>query len=270
MQQRSIARPTLGLSILMTGTLSATVVLAQMDNGPRTEKTYGIGLPRSHASQLFSDADYPVFPLKPGQEAYRDIDGARMKRDVIALSNIALHYRDTVNKQWWGRFPGTEADKAGMKYMTDEFSRLGLKVDNFPYALPRDWRPTSWDLSYTSSKGNKLDLVTAFPVSGTKATPPEGITAEAVWVGIGAAPDFLGRDVKGKAVIIYSTFVPGGRAHSASDRAGLFNANARAGARRRHGDQCHGCARQRPVPTGRRAAQHSADDDQPGRGLRAA
>jgi hypothetical protein len=28
--------------------------------------------------------------------------------------------------------------------------------------------------------------------------------------------------------VIYSTFVPGGRSHSASDRAGLFNANARA------------------------------------------
>ena len=37
--------------------------------------------------------------------------------------------------------------------------------------------------------------------------------------GIGAEPDFIGRDVKGKAVIIYSTFVPGGRSHSASDRA---------------------------------------------------
>src|SRR5439155_18108965 len=83
-----------------------------------------------------------------------------------------------------------------------------------------------WELSYTSSKGGKIDLVTAFPVSGTKGT--DGITVEAVWVGIGAAPDFLGRDVKGKAVIIYSTFVPGGRSHSASDRAGLFNANARA------------------------------------------
>src|SRR5215510_3529826 len=213
MQQRS--SPTLGLSILIAGALSATVALAQMDNGPRTEKTYGIGLPRDHASQVFSDADYPVFPLKPGQEAYRDIDGARMKRDVIALSNIALHYRDTVNKQWWGRFPGTEADKAGMKYMTDEFTRLGLKVETFPYTLPRDWRPTSWQMSYTSSKGSKIDLVTAFPVSGTKAT--EAITAEAVWVGIGAAPDFLGRDVKGKAVIIYSTFVPGGRSHSASE-----------------------------------------------------
>ena len=34
--------------------------------------------------------------------------------------------------------------------------------------------------------------------------------------------------MSGKAVVIYSTFVPGGRSHSASDRAGMFNANTRA------------------------------------------
>ena len=140
--------------------------------GPKTEKTYGIGLPRDHASQLFADKDYPVFPLKPGQEAYKDIDGARMKKDVIALSQIALRYRDTVNKQWWGRFPGTDADKEGMEYMTDEFERLGLKVESFPYVLPRDWRPQSWNASYKTANGNKIDLATAFPVSGTKATAP--------------------------------------------------------------------------------------------------
>ena len=32
---------------------------AQMDLGPKTEKTYGIGLPRDQASQLFKDEDYP-------------------------------------------------------------------------------------------------------------------------------------------------------------------------------------------------------------------
>ena len=85
MHKRSIAHPMLGFSMLVAAALSATVALAQMDNGPKTEKTYGIGLPRSHASQLFSDADYPVFPLKPGQEVYKDIDGARMKRDVDIL-----------------------------------------------------------------------------------------------------------------------------------------------------------------------------------------
>ena len=229
MKKRSISRQVVVASIaLVTAGLVTRAAMAQMDQGPKTEKTFGIGLPRDHASQLFSDKDYPVFPLKPGQEAYKDIDGARMKKDVIALSQIALNYRDTVNKQWWGRFPGTDADKAGMKYMTDEFARLGLKVESFPYALPRDWRPQSWDASYSTSNGNKIDLATAFPVSGTKATGPNGLTAEAIWVGIGAEADFTGRDVKGKAVIIYSTFVPGGRSHSASDRAGLFNANDRA------------------------------------------
>jgi Peptidase family M28 len=230
MTDRSIARRAVEVcaAALIAGAAAISAAMAQMDSGPKTEKTYGIGLPRSHASQLFSDADYPVFPLKTGQEAYKDIDAARMKRDIVALSKIALRYRDTVNKQWWGRFPGTDADKAGMKYMTDEFTRLGLKVESFPYALPKDWRPSGWEMRYTSSSGAKVDLVTAFPVSGTKGTAPAALAAEAIWVGIGAAPDFLGRDVKGKAVIIYSTFVPGGRSHSASDRAGLFNANTRA------------------------------------------
>ena len=229
MRKPSIGSRTLALIILlMAGLFAGRAAIAQMDQGPKTEKSYGIGLPRSHASLLFSDKDYPVFPLKPGQEGYRDIDGARMKKDVVALSQIALRHRDTVNTQWWGRFPGTDADKAGMKYMTDEFKRLGLKVESFPYTVPRDWRPLSWTASYTTAKGESVELATAFPVSGTKGTGAEGLSAEAIWVGIGAEPDFLGRDVKGKAVVIYSTFVPGGRSHSASDRAGLFNANARA------------------------------------------
>src|SRR6266498_3431802 len=107
MKNRWISRQGVGASIaaLMTGILAISVAMAQMDHGSKTEKIYGIGLPRDHASQLFSDKDYPVFPLKPGQEAYKDIDGARMKKDVITLSQIALRYRDTVNKQVVGSLP---------------------------------------------------------------------------------------------------------------------------------------------------------------------
>jgi hypothetical protein len=99
-----------------------------------------------------------------------------------------------------------------------------------PYTLPTDWRPSGWSGSYASKDG-AINLTTIFPVSGTKATPPEGTTAEAIWVGVGGESDFAGRDVAGKAVIIYSVFVPGGRSHSASDRAGLFNSNTRAAAK---------------------------------------
>jgi hypothetical protein len=204
--------------------------LAQMEDGPKTEKKYGVGLPRDHASTLFDDEQYGEYVLKPHQKAYKDIDGYRMKRDVIALSKIALKYREQTKLQWWGRFPGTTADFEGVEYMLNTFRKLGMQTYSVPYILPTDWRPTGWEGSYTSSTGTKIDLTTIFPASGTLAQP-NGITAEAVWVGVGDEADFIGKDVTGKAVIIYSFFVPGGRSHSASDRAGLFNSNARAAAK---------------------------------------
>jgi hypothetical protein len=81
MKNRSIWRHGIIASIaLMTSVFVSGAAKAQMDQGPKTDKIYGIGLPRDHASQLFSDRDYPVFPLKPGQEVYKDIDGTRMKK----------------------------------------------------------------------------------------------------------------------------------------------------------------------------------------------
>lgn len=199
---------------------------AQMDQGPKVEKTFGQGLPRDHERLVFDDDQYPVWPLTAEQSAYASIDGMRMKGHVVALSQIALRDRDRGHK-WWGRLPGTEADKETMAYLTREFEGLGMKVEHFPYVLPEDWRPTDWSMSYKTADGATIELTTAFPVADTKAAP-EGITAEAIWVGVGSGADFIGRDVRGKAVVIYSMFVPGGRSHSASDRAGLFNANAKA------------------------------------------
>ena len=200
---------------------------AQTDRGPRVETTYGAGLPRDRDRLIFDDDQYPVWPLTPEQRRYASIDGARMKRHVIELAQISLRYRDAGHK-WWGRLPGTSADREGMAYMTRAFEELGLTVEHFPYVLPSDWRPTDWAASYRTADGSTTNLMTAFPVARTKATGPRGITAEAVWVGVGSGADFIGRDVEGKAVVIYSVFVPGGRSHSASDRAGLFNANTRA------------------------------------------
>ncbi len=218
----------------MLGWLAAAAVLttaapssAQMDLGPRVDKTYGSGLPRDRDRLIFDDDQYPVWPLTPEQRQYASIDGARMKRHVVELAQIALRYRDAGHK-WWGRLPGTSADREGMAYMTRGFEALGLTVEHVPYVLPSDWRATDWAASYRSDDGSTTALTTAFPVARTKTTGPRGVTAEAVWVGVGSGADFLGRDVEGKAVIIYSVFVPGGRSHSASGRAGLFDANAQA------------------------------------------
>lgn len=200
---------------------------AQMGQGPKVEKTFGKGLPRDSGSIVFDDAAYPVWPLTPEQQPYASINGARMKQQVKDLAAIAIRYRDAGHK-WWGRFPGTAADREGMTYMTKAFEGLGLKVEHFPYVLPHDWRPTDWQASYRTATGTVVELTTAFPVADTKPTGPQALTVDAVWVGVGSQADFNGRDVKGKAVVIYSMFVPGGRSHSASDRAGLFNSNARA------------------------------------------
>ena len=222
--QRSVVASLAACGLVLAGSVMPR---AQKDAGPQVEKTYGEGLPRDAARLIFADDQYPTWPLTPEQKQYASIDGARMKRQVVDLARIAERYRDEGHK-WWGRLPGTSADREGMAYMTRAFEDLGLTVEHFPYVLPEDWRPTDWTAHYKASGGTPINLATAFPVADTKATGPQGITAEAVWVGIGAGADFIGRDVKGKAVVIYSTFVPGGRSHSASDRAGLFNANTRA------------------------------------------
>lgn len=203
------------------------VLHGQMDLGPRVGTTYGEGLPRDRDRLIFADDQYPVWPLTGEQAPYASIDGARMKRHVVDLAQIAIRYRNSGHK-WWGRLPGTTADRETMAYMTRAFEELGLTVEHFRYVLPEDWRPTDWAASYRTAGGEAVQLTTAFPVAGTRPTGPAGITAEAVWVGIGSGADFIGRDVRDKAVVIYSVFVPGGRSHSASSRAGLFDANKRA------------------------------------------
>lgn len=221
------------VAFTMTVLTTPGIAVAQIEHGPRVEQTFGQGLPRDHESLLFDDSQYPDWPLRPEQEIYRSINGERMKQQVRDLSQIAIRYRDAGNK-WWGRLPGTSGDRETMEYMTRKFEELGLTVERFPYTLPTDWRPSDWEASYRTPDGRTVPLLTAFPVARTRAVsrnsgPGSGpLTAEAIWVGVGAAADFAGRDVRGKAVVIYSTFVPGGRSHSASDRAGLFNANTRA------------------------------------------
>lgn len=197
--------------------------VAQMRPGAAVEKTYGLGLPRDMDRLLIPDSDYPVYPLKPGQEAYGDVDGYRIKEDIKKLTAFSLMSLDA-GELYWGRIPGSRYHQMGLDYMAAEYATLGLDVRRQPVALPPLWYPTRLSASYRT-RAKSGALLTMFPIDGTKPTPAGGITAEAVWVGVGAAPDLIGRDLRGKAVIIYSTFVPGGRSHSASDRAGLFNSN---------------------------------------------
>jgi hypothetical protein len=210
-------------AILCAALTFGTIAAGQMRPGATVEKTYGVGLPRDMNRLLIPDSEYPVFPLKPGQEAYADVDGYRIKEDIKRITAFSLKSLDD-GELYWGRIPGTKYHQMGMEFLATEYAKLGLEVRREPIDLPALWYPTKLNASYETA-AKTAPLLTMFPIDGTKATPKNGITAEAIWVGIGAAPDLAGRDLRGKAVLIYSTFVPGGRSHSASDRAGLFNSN---------------------------------------------
>lgn len=187
---------------------------------------YGTGLPRDMNLLAVPDQAYPDWPLRDTQRAYADVSGARMKQWVRDIAAIALASHDA-GDAYWGRLPGTRYDRMTMDWMAAEFQKLGIATERLPFTLPEDWTPRAWRAAYTLGD-KQVTLASAFPVGKTSGTPREGVAAQAVWLGLGAAPDFLGRDVRGKAVIIYSAFVPGGRSHSASARARLFDANTRA------------------------------------------
>src|SRR5215470_5327243 len=62
--------------------LSVSPGIAQMRPGAKVEKTYGLGLPRDMDKLIPPDSDYPDYPLKPGQEAYKDVDGYKIKDTI--------------------------------------------------------------------------------------------------------------------------------------------------------------------------------------------
>jgi hypothetical protein len=49
-----------------------------------------------------------------------------------------------------------------------------------------------------TGSGKTITFKSLNPSIGSVPTPPEGLDAEAVWVGLGSAADFMGRDVRGK------------------------------------------------------------------------
>lgn len=182
----------------------------------------GTGLPRDGAALIPAEGDYPVWR----SDKFAAVDGARMKNVVNDISAIALQSKAN-GAAYWGRLPGTEEDRQTRAYLKTALETLGFEVTEQPFTVPRDWRPLSWRAGY-SVKGKRTTLTSAFPTGETAGTAAQGIQAEAIWLGLGAEPDFIDRDVKGKAVIIYSSLVPGGRSHSASGRSKLFYSNRRA------------------------------------------
>ena len=147
---------------------------------------------------------YLPWPLPPGAEQYRDIDGRRMLRDVVAQAEISRRYRDTVHPKFWGRIIGTSADAESARWLAERFRTIGLSdVRIQTFDLAPQWFPGEY--SVIARSGNRtLELRSAQPNYRAVATPAGGLDLEAVYVGMGRESDYIGRDVTGKAVFLYS------------------------------------------------------------------
>jgi hypothetical protein len=156
------------------------------------------------------------WPLPASERAYSPIDGKHLHEYVEDLAAISRHYRDSGHPQFWGRIIGTSADAETAQWMVGKFNKIGLSdVHIQPFDLPPQWMPQSWDVTATGSD-QTLHLETAQPAYQTPATPAGGLDLEAAYVGTGSEADYIGRDVHGKAVFIFSMPLPGSWRHTAT------------------------------------------------------
>ena len=159
------------------------------------------------------DDEYLRWPLSPSEQAYASLSGRRIKGYINEITAISRRSRDDGN-QYWGRITGTAYDRMTAEWVAAQFRRIGLeqvRVQTFE-TLPPQWFPTSWDVSVAGA-GKTIALKTAFPIYHSAGIASTDL--DPVWAGLGLPADFLGRDVKGKAVVVYGIPTPGGRSDSA-------------------------------------------------------
>ncbi len=174
--------------------------------------------------------DYMRMPLSGEDQVYADIEGDHLKQlmdEVIAFSHRS---RDDGNK-YWGRMSGTEYERMTADWIEQGFRDLGLETYRVDFPLGPQWMPRDWSLTAVAD-GATLEFSSAYPsppryMSGSgraenidlPAPPPvmpRALDVEAVWVGLGAAADFAGRDVRGKAVVFQAMLAPGHMGNSSN------------------------------------------------------
>jgi hypothetical protein len=170
------------------------------------------------------------WPLPASGRAYGAIDGKHIHQYVEHLTAISRRYRDAGHPQFWGRIIGTSADAESAKWVEDKFNQFGLSdVHIQPFDLVPQWMPQSWEITATGDD-HTIHLDTAQPAYQTPPTSGNGLDLEAAWVGTGSEADYVGRDVRGKAVFIFSMPLPGSWRHTATAEDAVRRAEAKGAA----------------------------------------
>jgi hypothetical protein len=180
---------------------AATVAFAQ-EAKPRSTITQSLtppALPQARVTDALIE-----FPLPKGEAKYGSINGHKMHTYVEELARISDRYRDAGHPKFWGRIIGAESDTETNEWLAGKFRDIGLSdVRIQPLDLPPQWMPQSWDVALTQD-GRTIHLDSAQPDYDANPLPAGGVDLDAVYAGLGTEADFAGKDVKGKAVFVYS------------------------------------------------------------------
>jgi hypothetical protein len=156
----------------------------------------------------------PPFELKPlplvlpsASDPYADITGKYLydrMLDVVGFSRQAQ--RDGL--PLWGRIAGTKYTHMTAEYMARQYREIGLEdvhTDKFPTGYPQ-WWPTSWEVRVPGAQILKSAVpataASLHPDWASPPTPAGGIEAPMVYIGLGTAADLVGKDLKGKIVVL--------------------------------------------------------------------
>ena len=187
--------------------LCAVIVsFAAIEQGSAQQPAAPQSAPVTSRADLYPQLDdaFLRWPLPPGAEAYATIDGKRMHRDVVEQTLISRRYRDSGHPKFWGRITGTSSDQESAAWLAGKFKSAGLSdVKIQPLDLEPQWMPQTWTV-VVSAGGKTMTLESAQPFYGANALPAGGIDVEAVYAGLGSEADFAGKDVRGKAVFVFS------------------------------------------------------------------
>jgi hypothetical protein len=152
-------------------------------------------------------------PLRPEDARYGAIQGERLKAWLMEVDAISLADRDRGNL-FWGRNVGTWGHEAAQDWVERYFGRYGLEdVHRQSFDLAPQWQASAWDISFASG-GRSFALESARPPEDAESTPPGGLEFELMWLGGGSDADYLGRDVRGKAVLVHDVPLPGDIRHT--------------------------------------------------------
>ena len=191
----------------------ATAALAAQQNAPAPPNP--LGQPLVDAAGKVREEAMLRTPLLPEDRAYAGLEGRRLKQFVMEVDAISLRDRESGNV-FWGRNVGTAGHEATQSWVEAHFRKHALQnVHRMPFDLSPVWTPKSWDISFTSG-GTTFRLPSARPAARAPSTGAAGLDVDVVWVGGGAAADYIGRDVKGKAVLLHDIPLPGDIRHTVS------------------------------------------------------